>query len=553
MSTTTGIKPFLKKETPTSLERQVVDEFIEHARTLAKLPSPSQMEQMLLSEIRNRIDNRNNSANKDDLWSKPSRLSPWQIAALMIEFDHVRSIKFVSKSRVRENDLLGMYQPNGKNKGLYVYDENDVKQRIAEYSASIRGREVDEAYAFLKLFAPAVERCADIDLIPVNNGIFNYKTKKLQAFSPEYVFLSKPWVDYDPTINNVHITMPDGEVWDCESWMQSLVNDNEQLQFHWELISAVLRPNVPWNKSVLMYSTHGNNGKGSLIELMRNLVGYDSYASIPLNQMSEQFALAPLLHAQAILVDENDVGTYVDKCSQFKLIVTGDDLAINRKHKSIITAPFRGMMIQCVNEYPRFKDRSESLMRRIIIDPFEKQFTGVERKYIKEDYLQREDVLKYFLKRALESDFYELSEPQICKDALVGYRTYSDPVAEFWDDVKGELVWDMQPFAWLYELYKKWHECTHPKASSMIPSRAFREKIAEVATADGKWECPGIDKTVRPSQMHSMAGTETLILTYGVESFMNPHYVGKDSDKVCDFPRKEAYKGCLLRVPAVSD
>ena len=45
-------------------------------------------------------------------------------------------------------------------------------------------------------------------------------------------------------------------------------------------------------------------------------------------------------------------------------------------------------MIQCLNDAPKFRDKTDSMLRRIIFVPFDKCFTGRERKYIKEDYLK---------------------------------------------------------------------------------------------------------------------------------------------------------------------
>ena len=36
---------------------------------------------------------------------------------------------------------------------------------------------------------------------------------------------------------------------------------------------STIRPNVSWNKSAWLYSTLGNNGKGTLCALLRNLCG----------------------------------------------------------------------------------------------------------------------------------------------------------------------------------------------------------------------------------------------------------------------------------------
>ena len=107
--------------------------------------------------------------------------------------------------------------------------------------------------------------------------------------------------------------------------------------------------------------------------------------------------LEPMLYSVAIIVDENDVGTYIDKAANLKAIVTGDVIQINRKFKTPIPYQFKGFMVQCLNEMPRVKDKSDSFFRRQLFIPFTKCFTGAERKYIKQDYLKRKEVLEYGL------------------------------------------------------------------------------------------------------------------------------------------------------------
>lgn len=93
-------------------------------------------------------------------------------------------------------------------------------------------------------------------------------------------------------------------------------------------------------------------------------------------------------------------------------------------------------MVQCVNELPRLRDRSESMYRRLLVVPFEKRFEGSERKYIKDDYLKRKDVLEYVLYHLLaETDYYELDEPQACAALLDEFREVNDPVRQFLGDV----------------------------------------------------------------------------------------------------------------------
>lgn len=101
-------------------------------------------------------------------------------------------------------------------------------------------------------------------------------------------------------------------------------------------------------------------------------------------------------------------------------------------------------MVQCVNELPRLRDRSESMYRRLLVVPFEKRFEGNERKYIKDDYLYRPEVLEYVMHKLLaETDYYELDVPQACVDMLEEFKLENDPVRQFAEEAFTEAAWDL--------------------------------------------------------------------------------------------------------------
>lgn len=96
---------------------------------------------------------------------------------------------------------------------------------------------------------------------------------------------------------------------------------------------------------------------------MRQLCGKGSYTSIPLGDFGKDFMLEPLVRGCTnILVDENDVGLYIDKAANIKALITGDIVQVNRKFKTPISLRFRGFMVQCLNSMPRIKDKSDSFL-----------------------------------------------------------------------------------------------------------------------------------------------------------------------------------------------
>lgn len=477
----------------------------------------------------------------------PKKLYPSQIADILLTFFHIINIITSEYGNTESNKKLAIYDEKN---GVYSFSSICIKDMILDLNYLISTKELSEVMSFLSQKAPIKKRTMNPDLIAVNNGIFDYSKKKLLAFSPDYVFVSKCHTDYNPLAENIVIhNDTDGTDWDLESWLFSLSDDAEIVNLLWEVISAIIRPFVSWNKSIWLYSDRGNNGKGTFCSLLRNICGKETTISIPLSQFSDRFALAGIIDKSAIITDENDVGTFIDKAAVLKALITHDAVNVEKKHIDVITFQFYGLIVQCLNEPPRIKDKSNSFFRRQIFIPFDKCFTGIERKYIKDDYLQRDEVLQYALYRALHTDFYEFCEPAACKDALRNYKELNDPVREFLSEMLPQLVWDFLPFSFLYDLYRAWFMQTNP--SGKVQGRTtFISDVLNIISDYPEWTCAGRDVAVRPGKMMNTA--EPLIAEYNLSNWMNENYCGRDIDKLCHPTQlKQHYSG--LRRISISD
>lgn len=470
-------------------------------------------------------------------------LSHYQVSQLIMYANPVVCIECAGANMDPDLDLVGVYQTDGPDKGTYVTSERAIGQLVHQYNSAATKKDIAEVVNQLKLHAQHKPRTENPDLIAVNNGVFNYKTKTLMPFSPDFVFLSKSRVDYVPNPANPVIHNPDdGTDWDIETWVASLSDDPEIVQLIWEILGAIIRPFTAWNKSVWFYSTTGCNGKGTLCALMRNLCGPGTYASVPLADFGKEFVLEPLVRASAIIVDENSVGTFIDRAANLKAVTTNDVIQINRKFKIPVAFRFFGIMIQCLNEMPRVKDKSESFYRRQLFVPFEKCFTGAERRYIKGDYLNRPEVLQYALWKVLNTDYYSLSEPEACKAALAEYKGFNDPVRTFLTEMLPELRWSLVPFGFLYDLYKSWLKKNCPSGSPQ-GRNTFIQDVRTLIPEYPEWYCLPNDAKVRTKNL--MDKPEALILEYDLQDWMNPVYSGPDTRKRCLPLLKASYRGIL--------
>lgn len=426
-------------------------------------PTPRVIESELVTEINDSIMLENQLRAKGDKLRSFDVLDHDQIAKIMLATNYISCINCGGENSEAEYDILAIYKKDGYNKGTYRSDKRDFFEIAIKYNPRLTDRQLNNVIKRLRTLAQRVERCMDRDLIAVNNGIFNYKTKEIKEFTPDLVFLSKSHVNYNHAAQNIVIhNDEDGTDWDVESWMKSLSDDPEIVEVLWQILGAIVRPFVGWNKSAWLYSETGNNGKGTLCELMRELVGASAYAAIPLCDFSKDFMLEPLTRATAIITDENDVGTYVDRAANLKSVITNDAIFMNRKFQTPINYEFYGFMVQCLNEFPRVKDKSNSFYRRQLFIPFNKCFTGHERKYIKRDYLHRSEVLEYCLYKVLNMNYYDLVIPKACQDAIERYKEFNDPVRQFWYELKEEFKWDLLPYKFLYDLFQAWIRKNNP-------------------------------------------------------------------------------------------
>ncbi|MCM1296336.1 MAG: phage/plasmid primase, P4 family [Muribaculaceae bacterium] len=500
------------------------------------------IEMDLMERVKSRITSANSNQNMkkgDPRLPMPKYLDFGQIAQIL---DAIMTIRVITDgdSAMR---ILGIYDGSVYNTNLRI-----LHVAATRLNGRMTRKDLDELIARLMLICEEVSLNRDPDLIAVNNGIFDFKKKKLLDFSPKYVFLSKSNVDYRDAAPPLPVMPDDG--WDIESWMKDIAVDQDVCQLLWESAGSILRPHVAWNKTIWLYSTAGNNGKGTFCELLRNLLGPDAYVSIPISDFAKDFALSPLIGKQAIITDENDVGLYIDKVAIMKAVVTGDVITINKKYADPVNYRFRGMMVQCLNEYPRVKDKSDSFYRRQVFVPFEKCFTGKENKRIKNEYLRRQDVLEYVLHKLLHMDYYSLSEPDACKLALADYKENNDPVRQFWAEFEDELVWDLVPYPFLFDLYKAWYDQNFPRAQQ-ISRPAFINALKTIVMRESiVWGCDENNKK-KYRVGNKMSKPELVIAEYDLKKWMSQSYGGRDTAKKCTLkigdPLAESYPGIFRK------
>lgn len=420
--------------------------------------------------------------------------------------------------RSRRTAELMTYQATGVNKGLYVFAEDPIYLLASQYNCAISDKDLQVVVRCVRNLVQMLTENKDSHIAVVANGLFDPRPKKLLPFSPDVVLRAKAAVAFPEDVPTRPV-MDDG--WNVDDWIRELANDDPQVeQLLWQVIAALFYPNHAFGKAILLYSPTGSNGKGTFLELLRNLVGVDRVASLSMSDFGDSYVPDSLSDCFAVLSDENEVGNFMRKAAAIKSWVTHDWFRANEKYGPMSYVKGRGLCVFCINELPVFKDKSESLYRRFIVIPFVKRFVGEdENPAIKNDYLKRPEVLEYVAYKALMMDPFEtFIEPDVCKELLGQMREDNDPVLQFAKAFLPQFVWDLLPWKFVYAVYRAWMHDDVPSGRA-VSKTVFEDRLK--AYVDDN---PSCGWTVTPAAVRTknrIIGEEPLAVEYNIDNWFD--------------------------------
>lgn len=517
--------------------------------------------QAVMGELLKELALENSIREKGEKLKCPQDLPPLSIALLIAARTDVALVSPGDKSQTNKKQSLtseqrhklpiGIYQTAGDNKGVYEITNTPYEGAFAElverYKPDATRKEKLEVFTLVKSRLKVVQTCVIPYYVPVNNGVWDMESKTLYPFSTDLVFTSKIHTNLNLAATNPVISIPeDNSTWDVDTFFNELGSPEFQLSIK-EVIQAACLPLAPRNKMVLFMNTAGNNGKGTICQIIRNLLGKHSVISIPIADFSKQFALADLPKAVAVVVDENNVSHFSQGLGNLKAVITGDTVQIEQKYEKTYDYSFHGLILQCVNDFPKVDDKSNSFRRRLLVIFFQNCFTGKEKRYIKDRLIYRTDVLEYILKVLLVDMQYreEFTETSATKKALELYTKTTNSVVAFLQEILPECKFDLLPATdFLYAAYKNWYREFVP-SGKVIGRNDFIDSVKEFVATDenAKLEWEWTDST-RSKGYIDCDTPEPLLDRYDLTAFMDDRsgtYVNREF--VYEYRLKEKYSG----------
>lgn len=140
-----------------------------------------------------------------------------------------------------------------------------------------------------------------------------------------------------------------------------------------EFVGACLVGEAPRYQRYLVLFATGGNGKSELLRIARGLFPADSVTSLPPQRWGDQFKAIMLEGKRANFCDELPDGEIMSG-EAVKLVVTGEPIPGERKHKdAIVFRPLAGHIF-ATNSPIRSADQSEGFWRRPVVLPLTRRF-----------------------------------------------------------------------------------------------------------------------------------------------------------------------------------
>lgn len=175
--------------------KEVTDEYLDSI-DVEHPPKPADIAGDILSNTKVAFDMHNAVVSKDTQWRIQKRLLPIQISDIMVKLYPIAMIYFRKHSSFYP--VLGVYQEDGEDKGIYVIDKYKIWSMAEEFCYGLTKWERSEIFANLEETAPKVWVCEESHLVAMNNGIYDKDAERLMPFTPNLVFLEKSDEDYNP-------------------------------------------------------------------------------------------------------------------------------------------------------------------------------------------------------------------------------------------------------------------------------------------------------------------------------------------------------------------
>jgi putative DNA primase/helicase len=198
----------------------------------------------------------------------------------------------------------------------------------------------------------------------------------MQAHTPGLFALAALPVDYNP------------DAIEPMQWLKFLnalwANDPASIDTLQELFGLLLTDDMSFEKIFLLVGPT-RSGKGTILKIIKALLGADTVAAPTLNSLGGEFGMQPLIGKLAALIGDARSGKGEKQIIGTERLLTvsgGDPVDVNRKNRSFWSGRLAVRFVLASNVVPGFADAAGVIAARFVVLRLTESFLGHEDAYL---------------------------------------------------------------------------------------------------------------------------------------------------------------------------
>lgn len=334
--------------------------------------------------------------------------------------------------------------------GVYISGYEVIEKEMIKIIPSLSARNRAEVLKYLELIAPVIEGTASANYIAFNNGIYNLDTEKLEDFNPDIIVKNKIPHDYN---YYAYDDAMDGMLDRISCYDDSIRDLLEEMAGYCMYRRNELR------KAFILIGDKAN-GKSTFLDCIVNMIGVENTSALDLGELGDRFRTAELF-GKLVNVGDDIGDEFIANPAVFKKVVSGDRLTIEKKGQHPFDFCNYSKLLFSANNIPRIKDKTGAVLDRLVIVPFNANFSKKDKDYdpyIK--YKLRSDAAMQYLiqisldglKRVLANNSFTICNK--VQSELDEYNEQNNPIIGFFKELDIDSEVNNQPTKDVYMRYK---------------------------------------------------------------------------------------------------
>lgn len=378
---------------------------------------------------------------------------------------------------IKINGQLHIYRD-----GIYESGADAIEKEMIKHISNLNRSKRQEVISYLELLVKDETSISNAKYVAFKNGVLNIETNELSDFSPEFIITNKIQANYNPKAYH--------EL--ADKTLNKLACQDEDIRALLEEVIGYCFYRRNELRKAFILTGSKRNGKSTFLDLINTLLGRNNIANLDLKELGERFKTAELFGKLANIGD--DIGDeFIANPAIFKKLVSGNPVNVERKGMNPFDFSNYSKLLFSANNIPRIKDKSGAVIDRLIIIPFNAEFSQDDPDfdpYIKYKLLN-DEVMDYLaligikgLTRILANRGFTKSEK--IEKSIKEYEESNNPALLFFNDITEEGVINEAS----KDVYKKYQEFCIANGFNPISNIEFSRQ------ANKHFDCEIINKSI---------------------------------------------------------